>query len=237
QAFNSVTSILNMAVFKDHFVLEELVEEMKKQSTALSFGPLQPNGHLAVQGSFPALRVLRDLLLLKAKSLSEKGRREESKSHLRPRRRPQEHGGVAERRNSVREAHGEKQEVVLDTDIYRYMRCFYPRKFQGNGVVVSDVSDGEITTVCFENAGRRADAQHVVRVKEMIEDLSIKLQSILCKERFYLKERTRGEKQRYKMVCERLKRRFPKVLITVCDTHIDLIGTFSEIFEFAKEVK
>ncbi|NXE99019.1 RBM43 protein, partial [Menura novaehollandiae] len=236
QVFLSVTSILSVAVFKDHFVLEDLVEEMKKQSTALSFGPLQSNGQIAVQGSFPALTVLRDFLLLKAESLSEKDKREERKSHQGPRRRPQEHRGVTEKRNSVRDADGEKQVVVLDTDTYHYMRYFFPGTFQVNGVVISDSIEGDITTVCIEKAGRRVDAAHVLRAKKIIENGSIQLHKTLRKERIFFQEHTRAEKQRYKWACERLKPRYPDVLIIPYDTHIDVIGTSSKIFEFTKEV-
>ncbi|NXY18067.1 RBM43 protein, partial [Atrichornis clamosus] len=240
QVFLSVTSVLNMAVFKDHFVLEDLVEEMQKQSTALSFGPLQPNGRIAVRGSFPALSMLRDFLWLKARSLSEKDKREESKSYQRPRRRPQEHRGGTEKRNSVhsvRDAGGGKQEVVLDTDTYHYMRHFSPRTFQVNDVVISASTDGGITTVCIEEAGRKADAAHVSRVKRLIENCSIKLHKTLRKERICFQEQSRAEKQRYKRLCEGLKPRYPGVLIIPYDTHIDVIGTSSDIYEFTKEVR
>ena len=56
-----------MYVFKYKFVLEDLIQVLKKKSTALSFGSLQSNGHISVQGSFPAMKWLRDFLLLKAK--------------------------------------------------------------------------------------------------------------------------------------------------------------------------
>ncbi|NXU16793.1 RBM43 protein, partial [Pardalotus punctatus] len=236
QAFLSVTSILNVAVFKDPFVLEDLVEEMKKQSPALSFGPLQPDGHIAVQGSFPALQVLRDFLLLKVKSLLEKEEREGGGSQQRLRRRLQE-PGVAEMRNSVRDAHGEKHAVVLDTNLYHYMRHLLPKAFQANGLVISEVIDGDITTVCVQNAGGKADAEHALRVKKIIEKYSIKLQKILRKETIHFKEQDGVEKQSYQRVCERLKPRYPGVLTIPYDTHIDVVGTSPDIFEFTEEVK
>ncbi|XP_017591573.1 PREDICTED: RNA-binding protein 43 [Corvus brachyrhynchos] len=235
-AFLSVTSILNVAVFRDHFVLEDLVEEMKKQSPALSFGPLQPDGQIAVQGPFPALRVLREFLLLKAESLSEEDKRE-GKSRQRLRRKVQEHRGATETRSSARDAHREKQVVVLDTDIYHYMRHFLPKTFQANDVVISGVTDGDITTVCIESAGRKAGAAHGLRVKKIIENYSVELQEILRKERLCFKEHSRGEKLRYKRLCERLKPRYPKVLIIPYDTHIDVVGTSADIFEFTEQVR
>ncbi|NWU06558.1 RBM43 protein, partial [Cephalopterus ornatus] len=235
QVFSSVTSVLNMSVFKDQFVLEDLVEEMKERSRDLSFGPLQSDGRIAVQGSFPAIKVLRDFLLVKAKSLSEKDNREESKSHQRPRRRLQEHRSTTEMRNFVPDGDGGKQMVVLDTDIYHYMKHFFPWIFQENHVAISAVTDGDITTVCVENAGR-ADAGQVSSVKKKIEDQSIELHSTLRKIRVSLKERTRHEKQRHKWVCERLKSCYPQLLVIPYDAHIEVIGFSSDIFKFSKEM-
>ncbi|NXC55879.1 RBM43 protein, partial [Aleadryas rufinucha] len=232
QAFLSVTSVLNVAVFRGRFVLEDLVEEMKQQSPALSFGPLRPDGQMAVRGPFPALRVLREFLWLKAKSLSEEDKAE-GKSHQRPRRKLQEHRGAAETRSSPRE----KQEVVLDTDVYQYMRHFFPRIFQANGVVISGVTDGDITTVSIESAARKAGAAHGLRARKTIEDYSVELQKILRKERICFKERSRGEKQRYRGLCERLKPRHPKVLIIPYDTHIDVVGTSAGVFGFTEQLR
>ncbi|NWU85527.1 RBM43 protein, partial [Onychorhynchus coronatus] len=235
QVFSSVTSVLSMSVFKDQFVLEDLVEEMKKQSRDLSFGPLRSDGRIAVQGSFPAITGLRDFLLLKAKSLSEKDSREESKSHQRLRRRLQEHRSTTERRNFIPDGDGGKQVVVLDTDIYHYMKHFFPWVFQQNDVVISAVTDGDITTVCVENAGR-ADAEQVLSVKKKIEDQSIELHSTLRKIRVSVKERTGDEKQRHKWVCERLKSCYPRVLVIPYDAHIEVVGFSSDIFKFSKEM-
>ncbi|NWX38466.1 RBM43 protein, partial [Notiomystis cincta] len=236
QVFLSATSILNMAVFRDHFLLEDLLAEMQKQSPALSFGALQPNGTIAVQGPFPALQVLRDFLLLKAKSLSEEHRRE-GKSQLRTRRRLQEHRGATETRNSSRDAGGEKHVVVLDTDIYHYMRCCHPRIFQANDVVISGVTEGDITTVSIESAGRKAGAAQGLRAKERMENCSAELQEILRKERICFRERSRGERQRHRQLCERLKPRYPRVLVIPYDTHLDVVGTSAEVFRFTEEVK
>lgn len=209
---------------------------MKKQSPALSFGPLQPEGQIAVQGPFPALRVLREFLLLKAKSLSEEDKRE-GKSHQRPRRKLQEHRGAAETRSSVRDAHQEKQVLLLDTDIYHYMRHFFPKTFQANDVVISGVTDGDITTVSIESAGRKAGAAHGLTVKKKMENCSVELQKILRKERLCFKEHSRGEKLRFKRLCEGLKPHYPNVLIIPYDTHIDVVGTSADIFKFTKQVR
>uniref|UniRef100_A0A8C3R3P2 RRM domain-containing protein n=1 Tax=Cyanoderma ruficeps TaxID=181631 RepID=A0A8C3R3P2_9PASS len=191
KVFLCVTSTLSVALFRGRFVLQDLVEEMKKQSPALDFGPLQPDGQIAVQGSFSALRKLREFLLLKAKSLSEEDKREE-KSHQRLRRKLQEHRGAAEMRNSVQDAPRETQVVVLDTDIYHYMRSFHPKTLQANDVVISAVTDGDITTVCIESAGSKAGAARASRAKRMIENSSVELQRVLRKERICFKQPSRG---------------------------------------------
>ncbi|NXT11457.1 RBM43 protein, partial [Prunella fulvescens] len=236
QAFLCVTSTLNVALFRDHLVLEDLVEEMKKQSPALSFGPLQRDGRIAVQGSFPALRGLREFLLLRARSLSEEHKKE-GKSQQRARRKLQEHRGAAEMRNSIRDVHRERQVLVLDTDIYHYMKYFYLKAFQGDDVVISGVTDGDITTVCIESAASKAGAAQGLKAKKMMENYSVELQKILRKERISFRELSRAEKQRFKQLWERLKARYPKVLITPSDTHIDVVGTPADVFGFTEEVR
>lgn len=224
-----------MAVFRDHLVLEDLVEETKKQSPGLDFGPLQPDGRIAVQGSFPALRKLREFLLLKAKSLSEEDKRE-GKSHQRLRRKVQEHRGATEMRNSIEDTHRETQVVVLDTDIYHYMKSFHPKILQAADVVISGVTDGDITTVCIDSAGSTGAAQGL-RAKRTIEVFSVELQRILRKERICFKEPSRAEKQKYKQLCGRLKPRHPEVLLLPYDTHIDVVGTSACVFGFTEDLK
>ncbi|XP_014747137.1 PREDICTED: RNA-binding protein 43 [Sturnus vulgaris] len=236
-AFLCVTSTLSVAVFRHRFVLEDLVEEMRKQSPDLNFGPLQPDGRIAVQGSFPALRALREFLLLKAKSFPEEDKKE-GKSHQRPRRKLQEHRGAVQMTNSTRDAQREKQVLILDTDIYHYMRFFHPKTLQANDVVISGVTEGDITTVCIESAaGRRAAAAQGLRAKKTIEDFSVELQKILRKERICLKEHSREERQRYRQLCERLKPRYPALLLTPCDTHVDVVGTPADVLAFTEDVK
>ncbi|NXK23121.1 RBM43 protein, partial [Arenaria interpres] len=230
--FSSVTSVLNMSVFKDQFVLEDLIEELKKKSAALRFGPLQSNGHVSVQGPFPAIKLLRDFLLLKAKSLSEKDKGEVRTPHQRPRRRLQQHRLTTEMSHFVHGA-GEKQVVVLDRDIYHYMKYFYPRTFLGNDeVAISDITNGDVTMLYIENAGSSSNAEQVLKVKEKIENRSLELHNALRKERIYFEEQSGDKKQRYKRAYKSLSPSHPRVLVMPYDTHIDVIGNSSEIFEF-----
>ncbi|XP_047936966.2 RNA-binding protein 43 isoform X2 [Anser cygnoides] len=234
--FSSVTSVLNMSVFKDQYVLEDLIQEIKKKNTALSFGPLQSSGHISVQGSFPAIELLRDFLLLKAKSLSE-DKNEESKSHQRPKKQQQQCRLTTDTNNFVHDAEGEKQVVVLDTDTYLYMKNFLPKKLLANtDVAISDVTDGDITTLYLQKVRSRPDAGQVLAIKEEIEHQSLKLHNTLCKERICLDGYVRDEKQKYKLVCETLKSHYPSVLVIPYATHIDVIGNSLEVFEFTREV-
>ncbi|NWU98282.1 RBM43 protein, partial [Upupa epops] len=230
QVFSTVTSLLSLAVFKDQWVLEDLVQEMQEQNTALSFGPLEPNGFISVQGSFPAITALRDFLLLKANSLSNEGKREKSRSHQRLKRR-------AEQRRVPTVHDGERQEVVLDTDVYHYMKHFFPRTLQVNDrVSISSITDGDTTTIRIEGAGSRSDPGQVVRVREKIETQSVKLYSTLRKERICFEERSSRGKEWYERTCHLLKASFPQVLIIPYDSHIDVIGSSSDVFEFTKKV-
>lgn len=225
-----------MSVFKDQYVLEDLIQELKKKNTALSFGPLQSNGHISVQGSFPAIKMLRDCLLLKAKSLSE-DKNEERKSRQRQKKQQQQCRLTTDTNNFVLDAEREKQVVVLDTDIYLYMKNVLPKKLLANtDVVISDITDGDITTLYLQKTRSRPNAAQVLAFKEEIERQSLKLHNTLCKERIYLEEYTRDEKQKYKLMCETLKSHYPSVLVIPYATHIDVIGNSSEVFEFTREV-
>uniref|UniRef100_A0A8C3U9T1 RRM domain-containing protein n=1 Tax=Catharus ustulatus TaxID=91951 RepID=A0A8C3U9T1_CATUS len=224
---SSLINLILMAVFRGHCVLEDLVEEMKKQSPDLDFGVLQPDGRIAVQGSFPALRALREFLLLKAKSLSE-GDSKEGKPHQRPRRKLQEHRGAVEMRNSPEDAARHKQTLLLDTDIYHYMRCFHPKTLQASSADISAVIEGDITTVCIEAAGRRA-ADHGWRAKRRIEDCSVQLQRMLRKERISLRGLSRAQRERCRQLWQNLTPRYPAVLLIPCDTHVDVVGTPAEV--------
>ncbi|XP_072197275.1 RNA-binding protein 43 isoform X2 [Excalfactoria chinensis] len=235
KVFSSVTAVLDMSVFKGKFVLEDLVQELKKKSTALSFGSLQSNGRISVQGSFPAIKWLRDFLVLKAKSLSE-DKKEESKSQQRPKKRLQKHRLTREVNDFVRDAEGEKQVVVLDTDIYHYMKHFFSKELLSNtDVVISDITDGDITTLYLQRGRSRCDAGQVLRVKEKIENWSIKLLKSLRKERIDLEGYTR-DKRKYRLVCESVKSCYPDVLVIPYDTHIDVIGSSPSVFRFTQEV-
>uniref|UniRef100_A0A803XVU3 RRM domain-containing protein n=1 Tax=Meleagris gallopavo TaxID=9103 RepID=A0A803XVU3_MELGA len=233
--FEDQEAVLDMSVFKDKFVLEDLIQELKMKSTALSFGSLQSNGHISVQGPFPTIKWLRDFLLLKAKSLSE-DKNEASKSHQRPKKRLNKHRLTREVNNVVHDAEGEKQVVVLDTDIYHYIKCFFAKELLADSdVVISDITDGDVTTLHLQKGRNKPDTGQVLRVKEKIETQSIKLHNSLRKERINFERSTR-DKKKYRLVCGSVKSRYPDVLVIPYDTHIDVIGSSSAVFEFTQEV-
>ncbi|NXG51099.1 RBM43 protein, partial [Psilopogon haemacephalus] len=237
QVFSSVTSVLNMSVFKEQFVVEDLLQEIKRRSRALSFGPLQANGHVSVRGSFPEIKLLGDFLLLKAKCLSEEDRRGESQSHQRPRRRLQQEQLNGELSRSVRGADGESQMVVLDTDVYCYMKAFSPWRLQGSAdVVISATTDGDTTTLYLESAEPKSAVGQISRIREQIEEHSIELYGALRKERLSFKGHTRAEKERYQRLCAHLEPHFPHLMMIHYDTHIDVVGSPPDIVQFTKVV-
>ncbi|NXX72577.1 RBM43 protein, partial [Spizella passerina] len=149
------------------------------------------------------------------------------------RRKLQEHRGAAEMRNSIRNAQREKQVLVLDTDIYLYMKRFHTKALHSSDAVISGVTDGDITTVCIESA---ADAQGS-KAKKMIENYSAELQRILRKERICFQEPSRAGRQRLRQLWERLKAHYPKVLIVPYDTHLDVVGPSADVFGVTEAVK
>uniref|UniRef100_A0A8C8R9I9 RNA binding motif protein 43 n=1 Tax=Pelusios castaneus TaxID=367368 RepID=A0A8C8R9I9_9SAUR len=236
--FTCVSSVLDLSIFGDKYILEDLVKELQKHITDLSFSPLQSNGLISVQGSFPAIKSLKDNLLLRANSLSWKDKRGESKPDQRPNSRTQKHRlSMGPSNNVVHNLGKEEQVVVLDTDIYYYMKQFlYKESLAKYSVVSREVTDGEVTTIYLENSRASSDPRELERAKERIEDFSAKLHCSLRKERFSLDGNTKSKRQKYKQACEMVKAKFPKVLVIPYDTHVDVIGSSSDTYEFTQEV-
>ncbi|XP_067405993.1 RNA-binding protein 43 [Emydura macquarii macquarii] len=236
--FTCVSSVLDLSLFGDKYILEDLVQELQKNIKALSFSPLQSNGQISVQGSFPAIKSLKDNLLLKANSLSGKDKRAESKPDQRPNSRTQKRvPSMGPNNTVVHNVNREEQVIVLDTDIYYYMKQFlYKEGLAKYSVVSREVTDGDVTTIYLKNTKASSDPRELERAKERIEDLSAKLHCRLRKERFSFDGNTKSEQHKYKQACEIVKSRFPKVLVIPYDTHIDVIGSSSDTYEFTQEV-
>lgn len=63
---------LDLSVFRGQIILESLVMDLKKKIPTLNFSPLGPGGRISVEGSFLAIKKLKESLLSKASSLLEK---------------------------------------------------------------------------------------------------------------------------------------------------------------------
>uniref|UniRef100_A0A8D0G9E9 RNA binding motif protein 43 n=1 Tax=Sphenodon punctatus TaxID=8508 RepID=A0A8D0G9E9_SPHPU len=237
--FPCVSSTLDLSVFGDKYILEELVQELQKNLTVLSFGPLQSNGHILVQGPFSAVTSLKNSLLLKANSLLDKVKKGGKESNQIASSRMQKYGSSRKQsKNFVQDTNRKEQVVVLDTDVYRYMEHFYgnmyKKQLQKYGVASHVVTDGEITTMYLES--NRSDPSHLQRAKEVVENLSMDLQRRLRKEKIIFEANNRTEHWKYTKTCEHLKFQYPKVLVIPYTTHIDIIGSSSEIYKFVQEV-
>uniref|UniRef100_A0A8C4YRM9 RNA binding motif protein 43 n=1 Tax=Gopherus evgoodei TaxID=1825980 RepID=A0A8C4YRM9_9SAUR len=207
--------VLDLSIFGDKYILDRSGAGASEDYPALSFRPLHPMGKFLFKGSFPAIKSPKDNLLLKQIPFQE-GQEGREKCGL----------FVEPNNTFVHNVNREEQVVVLDTDIYCYMKRF----------LYKEITDGEITTIYLENASASSDSRELERAKEEIE---ICLQNFIAdyvKKDSLLMANTRSERLKYKRAFESIKSRFPKVLVIHYDTHIDVIGSSSETYEFTQEV-
>ncbi|KAM5327771.1 RNA-binding protein 43 [Glossophaga mutica] len=242
KVFSSVSAILDLSIFQSQVFLESLVRDLKRKHSTLCFSSLEDNGRISVQGSFLAIKKLKESLLLRASSLLEKNRglisEREKWNRQSPRRSPQRSGTTLETlRCSVPETPGRGEIVVLDTDVFHYLKRgnFYESTLEKYHVLCQERVDGEITTICIRNALVGSQPNHEKLVKEFIEKYSHALHFELRKETFVLEGKEKREKIHIKWACERLSSKYPKVLINFYETHIDIIGPSSVIYAFKKE--
>uniref|UniRef100_A0A8C5F2Y7 RNA binding motif protein 43 n=1 Tax=Gopherus evgoodei TaxID=1825980 RepID=A0A8C5F2Y7_9SAUR len=208
--------VLDLSIFGDKYILDRSGAGASEDYPALSFRPLHPMGKFLFKGSFPAIKSPKDNLLLKQIPFQEGQEGREKKCGL----------FVEPNNTFVHNVNREEQVVVLDTDIYCYMKRF----------LYKEITDGEITTIYLENASASSDSRELERAKEEIE---ICLQNFIAdyvKKDSLLMANTRSERLKYKRAFESIKSRFPKVLVIHYDTHIDVIGSSSETYEFTQEV-
>ncbi|XP_062974700.1 RNA-binding protein 43 [Elgaria multicarinata webbii] len=241
--FTCVTCTLNLSIFGEKYNLADLVQDLKKSLPRLSFGPLSPNGLITVQGPFSAIRILQDKLSLEIKhSLSEqhvKGR-ERVLVH-KPAMKPTSSGFSSEPRNNfVQSTSKEGQTVALDTDIYLYMKKFrdqlYQKCLEKHSVTSFESVDGELTTIYLSNDNTKPGPGQLERAKNTIEELLADLHCFLRKERLPLDGTTRTEKRKHEQACELVGTQYPKVLMIPYQTHIDIIGSSSDVYEFSQQV-
>ncbi|XP_036277315.1 RNA-binding protein 43 [Pipistrellus kuhlii] len=244
----SVNATLDLSVFRGQFILESLVRELQKKIPSLRFSPLGQNGRISVQGSFLAVRKLKESLLLKASSLLEKNRSCISEGEKRSRQSPRKNllrsnNAFPSPRSPVPETarHGETarcgETLVLDTDVFLYLKkksSFYERTLKKYHVLCQERVEGEITTICIKND---LQPNHEKLAKECIEKYSHALHFELIKETFDLKGKERRERGNIELACEQLSSKYnQELLINFNRTHIDVIGPSSAVHTFKKEV-
>ncbi|XP_021567685.1 RNA-binding protein 43 [Carlito syrichta] len=244
KVFSCVKAFLDLSVFRSQVTLESLVMDLKKKIPTLSFSPLEPNGRISVEGSFLAIKSLKESLLLRASSLLGQNRTftsEERKWNRQSQKRNLQgsHSSSESLRTLEPETARRAEMLMLDTDVFLYLKqkCqFYERTLNKYHVLCQERVDGEITTICLKNAQTGFQPNNVKHVKELIEK---KLQTLYLefrKETFILEGKEKREKGNIKWACKVLGSRYPGVLINLYRTHIDIIGSSSDTYLFKKEV-
>ncbi|MEJ1278136.1 RNA binding motif protein 43 [Cricetulus griseus] len=244
KVFNHVMAILDLSVFRTQIVLESLVMDLKKKIPTLNFSSLGPSGKISVQGSFPAIMKLKQALISKAISPLENHRKYASDRRNQNRQNP---GSVLQRSDnstvalgtSVPEAARSEGTLVLDTDTFFYLKhkCdFYELTLNKYHILCQERVDGDVTTICLQNAHNGSCSNSVRHVKEIIEEWVQGLHLELRKETLVLEGRGDREKRNIKQACEQLCYRYLRVLINLHNTHIDIIGPSSDTFLFKTEL-
>ncbi|XP_033020432.1 RNA-binding protein 43 [Lacerta agilis] len=240
--FTCVTCILNLSPFGEKYNLESLVQDFKKKFPNLSFGLLQSDGLISVQGPFLAISALQKDILLNIKhSLSEQhAARNLKASDHRPGTRQANSGLSSELKNNFVQ-NASKEEgltVALDTDTYHYMRTFREEFYQRSlsGVSSYAAIDGQVTTIYLKSDSTKPGSRPLRHAKVRVEGLLAELYGFLRKERLSHEKSNNSEKRRRERACEMLRSQYPNVLVLAYPTHIDIIGSSSDIYEFAKQV-
>ncbi|XP_040601268.1 LOW QUALITY PROTEIN: RNA-binding protein 43 [Mesocricetus auratus] len=244
KVFNYVMAILDLSVFRTQIVLESLIMDLKKKIPTLNFSPLGPSGKISVQGSFVAIMKLKQALVSKAISPLENHKRYAGERRNQNRQNP---GGVPQRSKnsaaapgtSVPKAARSRGTLVLDTDIFFYLKhkCeFYELTLNKYHILCQERVDGDVTTICLQDAHGGSHPSHVRHVKELIEKWAQELHLELRKETLVLEGRGDREKRNIKRACEQLCYRYLRVLINLHSTHIDIIGPSSDTLLFKTEL-
>uniref|UniRef100_H0XZ96 RNA binding motif protein 43 n=1 Tax=Otolemur garnettii TaxID=30611 RepID=H0XZ96_OTOGA len=244
KVFSSVHATLDLSIFRGQVTLENLVMDLKKKIPTLSFSPLAPSGIISVEGSFLAIKKLKESLLLKTRSLlgkkgdfTSEGRKWNRQSP--PRNRQKNHNSVESLGTLVPETASSGEMLTFDTDVFLYLKQksgLYESILNRYCVLSRERADGEITTICLQSVQGCSQPDNVKYVKKLIEEWSHNLHLQLRKETFMLEGRENREKRMIKMACEQLRSKYLKVLVNFCQTHVDIIGSSSDTYLFKKEV-
>lgn len=239
-------AILDLSVFRTQIVLENLVTDLKKKIPTLSFSPLGPSGKISVQGSYLAIVKLKQALIAKATPPLENNRKYAGERRDRngpnPRKIQQKSETSASliRGTSVPEPASSPETLVLDTDIFLYLKhkCeFYHPTLSRYHVLCQERVDGDVTTLCLRDTGDGSCPGSVRHVKEFIEECVQGFHLELRKEVLVLEGRGDRERRNIRQAVEELGGRYPRVLMKVHSTHIDLIGPSSDTYLFKTQLK
>ncbi|XP_012580467.1 PREDICTED: RNA-binding protein 43 [Condylura cristata] len=244
KVFSSVNVTLDLSVFRSQHSLESLVKGLKRKIPTLCFGPLTSSGRISIQGSFLDFKRLKETLLLKASSLLEENRNfisegEKWKGESPKRSLQRSNTSLESPGPSVPETTRHGVTLVLDTDIFLYLKNkhrFYESTLKKFHMQCKEIIDGEITTICIKSTQDDSESNNEKQVKKLIERLSHDLHFKLRKETFILEGKEAREKRSIKLACEQLQSRYFEVLTNFYKTHIDIIGSSSDIYLFKKEV-
>lgn len=233
-------ALLDLSVFRTQIALESLVMELKKKIPSLNFSPLGSSGKISVLGSFLDIMKLKEALISKAISPSENNRKYTGERRNRNRQSP---GSVLQRKENPAAALGtsapesarSQGTLVLDSDIFLYLKhkCeFYERTLNKYHILCQETVDGDVTTICLQDARDGSRTSRVRHVKELIEEWVQGLHLELRKDALALEGRGKREKTNIKRACEQLCYRYHRVLINLHSTHIDFIGPSSDTLLF-----
>nr|XP_021520369.1 RNA-binding protein 43 [Meriones unguiculatus] len=244
KVFNYAMAILDLSVFRTQTALESLVVDLKKKIPTLSFSALGPSGKLSVRGSFLDLMELKQALLSKAISPLGNGRnyageRRNCRSQSPRRLLQKSRNSAATIRASAPEPTTSKRTLVLDTDVFLYLKykCeFYELTLKKYHILCQERVDGDVTTLCLQDAHGGSLSSIVRRVEMLIEEWAQDLHLELRKEILVLEGRGDREKRNIKQASEQLLLRYPKVLANVHSTHIDIIGPASDTHLFKTQL-
>lgn len=246
KVFNHVMAILDLSVFRTQIVLENLVTDLKKKIPTLSFSPLGPSGKISVQGSYLAIVKLKQALIAKATPPLENNRKYAGERRDRNGPNPRKILQKSETSaslilgTSVPEPASSPETLVLDTDIFLYLKhkCeFYHPTLSRYHVLCQERVDGDVTTLCLRDTGDGSCPGSVRHVKEFIEECVQGFHLELRKEVLVLEGRGDRERRNIRQAVEELGGRYPRVLMKVHSTHIDLIGPSSDTYLFKTQLK
>ncbi|XP_008823377.1 RNA-binding protein 43 isoform X2 [Nannospalax galili] len=244
KVFSSVTALLDLSVFRSKIELESLVMDLKNKIPTLKFSPLGPSGKISVQGSFLAVMKLKKSLLLKAISPLENSSNYTSErknwNRQSPQRGPQKsENSVVTLQSSVPELVRSQETLVLDTDVFLYLKhkCeFYKPMLNKFHILCQEMVDGEVTTICLQDAHDGSQPSRVRHVKKLIEEWSEALHLELRKETLVWDGKGIREKRKIKQACEQLCCTYLRVLTQFHRTHIDIVGSSSDTYLFKTEL-